>query len=215
MKRIITFALLLIMTGAIILATGCKKEEAKAVPTNPENPQVTIEMDDGKKIVIELMPEYAPNSVNNFIALVQSGYYDGVVFHRVIPDFMIQGGDPTGTGMGGPGYMIKGEFANNGFTQNTLKHTRGVISMARQGNPFDPPAAYNTAGSQFFIMHADSPFLDNDYAAFGKVLTGLEVVDEIVSVPTVDDIATNPRIMKKVTVDTMGKEYSAPETIAE
>lgn len=212
MKRLTRLIFVFIMTGAIALQTGCGNKE-KAVPTNPENPQVTIEMDDGKKIVIELMPEYAPNSVNNFISLVQSGYYDGVVFHRVIPGFMIQGGDPTGTGAGGPGYSIKGEFANNGFTQNTLKHTRGVISMARQGNPYDPPSAYDTAGSQFFIMHDDYPSLDNDYAAFGKVLTGMKVVDKIVSVPTVDGIAIKPRVMKKVTVNTMGKDYPAPEVI--
>ena len=135
-----------------------------------KNPIVTFEMENGGKIVAELYPEIAPNTVANFVTLVQQGFYDGLIFHRVSPGFMIQGGDPQGTGMGGPGYSIKGEFARNGFKQNNLKHTRGVLSMARSMMP-------NSAGSQFFIMHANAPHLDGDYAAFGKVTEGLENVD--------------------------------------
>lgn len=167
-------------------------------------PIVTIEMEDGGVITAELYPEIAPNTVNNFISLVKRGYYDGVIFHRVIPNFMIQGGDPQGTGMGGPGYSIKGEFTGNGF-RNDLQHERGVLSMARTMMP-------NTAGSQFFIMHANSPHLDGQYAAFGKVITGLEVVDKIASVPR--DRQDRPREeqrMKKVSVDTQGKDYPEPQ----
>jgi peptidyl-prolyl cis-trans isomerase B (cyclophilin B) len=134
------------------------------------NPIVTIEMENGGVIKAELYPESAPNTVNNFISLVKKGFYDGVIFHRVIPGFMIQGGDPKGTGVGGPGYSIKGEFAGNGFRSNTLKHSRGVLSMARTMAP-------NSAGSQFFIMHEDAPHLDGQYAAFGKVIEGMDVVE--------------------------------------
>ena len=139
------------------------------------NPIVTIEMENGGVIKAELYPEIVSNTVNNFISLIKEGFYDGVIFHRVIPGFMIQGGDPQGTGMGGPGYCIRGEFSANGF-KNDLKHTRGVLSMARTMIP-------DTAGSQFFIMHKDSPHLDNQYAAFGKVIEGIEVVDEIARAP--------------------------------
>ncbi len=139
------------------------------------NPIVTIEMENGGVIKAELYPEVAPNTVNNFISLIKSGFYDGVIFHRVIPGFMIQGGDPQGTGMGGPGYCIRGEFSDNGF-KNELKHTRGVLSMARTMIP-------DTAGSQFFIMHQDAPHLDRQYAAFGKVIEGIEVVDQIARSP--------------------------------
>lgn len=139
-----------------------------------KNPIVTIEMENGNKIKIELYPHIAPNTVSNFISLINHNFYDGVIFHRVIPGFMIQGGDPDGNGMGGPGYAIKGEFSSNGF-QNNLKHERGVISMARTGFP-------DSAGSQFFIMAEDSPHLDGDYAAFGRVTEGIEEVDRIVSV---------------------------------
>ena len=141
-----------------------------------QNPIVTFEMENGGKMVAELYPDVAPNSVNNFISLVKSGFYNGLIFHRVIPGFMIQGGCPQGTGMGGPGWHIKGEFAANGVP-NPIKHTRGVISMARAMDP-------NSAGSQFFIMHADAPHLDGQYAAFGHVVSGIEVVDEIAAVPT-------------------------------
>ena len=169
-----------------------------------QNPVVTIEMENGKIIKAELYPEKAPNTVNNFISLVNSGFYDGVIFHRVISGFMIQGGDPAGVGTGGPGYTIKGEFALNGFKKNDLKHTRGVLSMARAMHP-------NSAGSQFFIMHQNSSHLDGQYAAFGKVIEGIEAVDEIASVKT--DWNDKPQIaqtMKKVTVETFGAEYPAP-----
>ena len=166
-----------------------------------QNPIVTIEMESGKTIKLELYPEIAPNTVANFVSLASKGYYDGLIFHRVIPGFMIQGGDPTGTGMGGPGYTIKGEFARNGYRENTLRHTRGVISMARSGMP-------NSAGSQFFIMHADAPHLDGSYAAFGKVTEGIETVDEIASVRTDrQDRSTTEQKMCKVTVETFGKDY--------
>nr|WP_054956255.1 peptidylprolyl isomerase [Paenibacillus dakarensis] len=179
----------------------------KQVLPDPEasHPVVTIEMDSGKIIKAELYPEVAPNTVNNFISLVNKGFYDGTVFHRVIPGFMIQGGDPKGDGSGGPGYNIAGEFTENGI-QNDLLHTRGVLSMARTGLP-------DTAGSQFFIMHADAPHLDTLYAAFGKVTEGMEVVDEIAGLRT--DLNDRPKdplpTMKKVTVDTLGKEYPEPE----
>ena len=166
-----------------------------------QNPIVTIEMESGKTIKMELYPEIAPNTVANFVSLASKGYYDGLIFHRVIPGFMIQGGDPTGTGMGGPGYTIKGEFARNGYRENTLRHTRGVISMARSGMP-------NSAGSQFFIMHADAPHLDGSYAAFGKVTDGIETVDAIASVRTgMQDRPVEEQKMRKVTVETFGKEY--------
>ncbi len=169
-----------------------------------QNPVVTIEMENGKLIKAELYPEKAPNTVNNFISLVKSGFYDGVIFHRVISGFMIQGGDPAGVGTGGPGYTIKGEFAMNGFKNNDLKHTRGVLSMARAMHP-------NSAGSQFFIMHQNSSHLDGQYAAFGKVIEGIEVVDEIASVKTDwNDKPQIPQTMKKITVETFGAEYPAP-----
>ena len=168
------------------------------------NPIVTIEMEDGGVIKAELYPEVAPNTVNNFISLVQKGFYDGVIFHRVIPGFMIQGGDPNGIGIGGPGYSIKGEFTANGF-QNDLKHTRGVLSMARTMIP-------DSAGSQFFIMHQDAPHLDRQYAAFGMVTEGMEVVDKIARTPR-NMMNDKPKIdqrMKTVTVETFGVEYPEP-----
>ena len=167
-------------------------------------PVVTIEMENGAIMKAELYPEIAPNTVNNFISLVKKGFYDGVIFHRVIPGFMIQGGDPEGTGMGGPGYSIKGEFSQNGFTNN-LKHTPGVLSMARTMMP-------NSAGSQFFIMHKTSPHLDGAYAAFGKVVEGLDTVNAIAAAAT--DYMDRPleeQKMKKVTVETFGVEYPEPE----
>lgn len=168
---------------------------------------VTIEMESGAKIEIELYPDVAPNTVNNFVSLVRKGFYDGLIFHRVIPGFMIQGGDPEGTGMGGPGYTIKGEFSGNGF-QNELKHTRGVLSMARSQNP-------DSAGSQFFIMVADSPHLDGQYAAFGKVVSGMDEVDRIVSVPrNAADRPNEEQRIAKATVDEEGKNFPEPETIA-
>ena len=169
-----------------------------------QNPIVTIEMENGGKIVAELYPEVAPISVNNFISLIKKGFYDGIIFHRVISGFMIQGGDPQGTGMGGPGYCIKGEFAQNGV-KNDLSHKRGVLSMARTMVP-------NSAGSQFFIMHADGDFLDGQYAAFGAVTEGMDVVDAIAAVKTDRmDKPKDPQRMKKVTVETIGVDYPEPE----
>ncbi|HZK25711.1 MAG TPA: peptidylprolyl isomerase [Oscillospiraceae bacterium] len=171
-----------------------------------KNPEVTIEMEDGGMIKAELALDTAPNTVKNFVSLVQSGFYDGLIFHRVIPGFMIQGGDPQGTGMGGPGYGIKGEFQLNGF-KNPLKHARGVLSMARSARP-------NSAGSQFFIMHADSPHLDGQYAAFGQVTAGIEVVDQIAAAPTgAQDRPQREQRMKKVTVETFGEEIGEPEKL--
>ena len=165
-------------------------------------PIVKIEMENGGVITAELYPELAPNTVANFVNLVESGFYDGLIFHRVIPGFMIQGGDPQGTGMGGPGYSIKGEFARNGFRENTLRHTRGVLSMARSMMP-------NSAGSQFFIMHADAPHLDGDYAAFGKVTDGMDVVDRIASVRTgMQDRPVVEQKIARATVDTFGETYT-------
>lgn len=164
------------------------------------NPIVTIELENDGVIKLELYPEIAPNTVNNFLSLIKKGHYDGLTFHRVIPGFMIQGGCPNGTGTGGPGYVIKGEFSDNGFN-NPLKHERGVISMARTNFP-------DSAGSQFFIMVKDSPFLDRQYAAFGKVIEGIEEADKIVSVDTDrNDKPLVPQVMKKVTVDTFGVVY--------
>lgn len=167
------------------------------------NPIVTFEMENGKVFKAELYPEVAPNTVNNFLSLVRKGFYDGVIFHRVIAGFMIQGGDPKGIGVGGPGYCIKGEFAANGV-KNDLKHTRGVLSMARTQVP-------DSAGSQFFVMHADADYLDGQYAAFGKVIEGMDVVDEIASTRT--DFRDKPleeQKMKKVTAETFGVEYPEP-----
>ena len=167
------------------------------------NPIVTMKLNTGKEIKIELYPEVAPNTVNNFISLVNKGFYNGLTFHRIISGFMIQGGDPDGTGMGGPDYSIKGEFSFNGV-KNDLKHTSGVISMARSQHP-------DSAGSQFFIMHADAPHLDGQYAAFGKVIEGLDAVDEVAGVKT--DFRDRPivaQVMETVTVDTFGVDYPEP-----
>ncbi len=169
-----------------------------------QNPVVTIKMQNGKTIKAELFPDIAPNTVNNFISLANSGYYNGLTFHRVIYNFMIQGGCPQGTGTGGPGYHIKGEFAQNGF-KNDIKHTAGVLSMARSMFP-------DSAGSQFFIMHKDAPHLDGAYAAFGKVTEGMDVVNEIAGCDTdFSDRPLDPQIMETVTVDTFGITYPAPE----
>ena len=169
-----------------------------------QNPVVTIEMENGGVMKAELYPDVAPNTVNNFISLVKKGFYDGLIFHRVIPGFMIQGGDPQGVGVGGPGYSIKGEFAQNGV-KNDLRHDRGVLSMARAMDP-------DSAGSQFFIMVEEAPHLDGAYAAFGKVTAGMETADAIVSARTnwQDKPLTDQR-MKKVTVDTFGVDYPEPE----
>ena len=171
------------------------------------NPIVTIEMESGGVMKAELYPDVAPNTVNNFISLVQSGFYDGLVFHRVIPGFMIQGGCPDGTGMGGPGYEIKGEFASNGFAQNDLKHTAGVLSMARTMAP-------DSAGSQFFVMVAPAEHLDGDYAAFGQVIEGVDDAIAISRVPRsmMDDKPKKPVVIQSIRVDTKGVDYPEPET---
>ncbi len=217
MKLRKNISLLLVIVLSLSLFIGCsKKEETNDKSTtstnnaetekgkDDKNPIATIEMEDGSQIKIELYPDVAPNTVRNFISLANSKFYDGLIFHRVIPDFMIQGGDPEGTGAGGPGYAIKGEFSSNGF-ENTLKHDRGVISMARVQDK-------NSAGSQFFIIHKDSPHLDGEYAAFGKVIEGIEVVDKIAAVETVAQYKPKEDVkMKKVTVDTFGVKYKEVE----
>ena len=171
-----------------------------------QNPIITFEMENGDIMKAELYPQVAPNTVNNFISLVNKGFYDGLIFHRVINGFMIQGGDPEGTGMGGPGYGIKGEFAQNGFA-NDLKHSAGVLSMARSMMP-------NSAGSQFFIMHKDAPHLDGAYAAFGKIIEGMDVVNKIAEVATdYSDRPMEDQRMKTVPVETFGVDYDEPETV--
>ena len=171
------------------------------------NPIVTITMENGDVMKVELYPDIAPNTVNNFLSLVEKGFYNGLIFHRVIPGFKIQGGCPDGTGMGGPGYAIRGEFAQNGFP-NDLKHEPGVISMARAMHP-------NSAGSQFFLMHETSPHLDGAYAAFGKVTEGLEVIDKIAQVPTDgSDKPLEPQVIQSMTADTQGQEYPQPEILS-
>lgn len=171
-----------------------------------QNPIVTFTMKGGDIIKAELYPEIAPISVNNFISLIQKNFYDGLIFHRVIKGFMIQGGDPEGTGMGGPGYSIRGEFAQNGFT-NDLKHTAGVLSMARSMHP-------DSAGSQFFLMHKDAPHLDGAYAAFGKVIEGMDIVNKIAETATdYNDRPLEEQVMEGVTVDCFGAEYPEPEKI--
>ena len=170
------------------------------------NPVITITMENGDVMKGELYPEIAPNTVNNFISLVKKGFYDGLIFHRVINGFMIQGGCPDGTGMGGPGYSIKGEFTQNRF-KNDLKHTAGVLSMARAMHP-------NSAGSQFFIMHKDAPHLDGAYAAFGKITEGLDVIDKIAKVPT--DFRDRPledQVIATIVIDTLGETYPEPVTV--
>jgi peptidyl-prolyl cis-trans isomerase B (cyclophilin B) len=173
-----------------------------------KNPIVTIKMENGNEIKVELYPNIAPNTVNNFISLANKGFYNELIFHRVIPGFVIQGGDPDGNGMGGPGYSIKGEFTSNGFTNN-LKHEKGVISMARANHP-------DSAGSQFFIMTANSPHLDRNYASFGRVLEGIEEVDRIVNAKRdSNDKPYEDQRMKEVTVENFGVEYSEPEKLKE
>ena len=173
-----------------------------ALSESVDLPIATIEMENGDVMKLELYPDIAPNTVANFIELANAGFYDGLIFHRVIPGFMIQGGDPTGTGMGGPGYAIKGEFAANGF-ENKLSHERGVISMARANDP-------NSARSQFFIMHADYPALDGNYAAFGRVIEGIEAVDHVAEVKTgKNDRPVEDQVIKSIRVETNGVEYKA------
>lgn len=203
-KYLIAFILII---AALIGGCGNKNSsESKGNSKKTTNPIVTIEMEDGAKIKIELYPNIAPNTVNNFVYLVKKGFYNGLIFHRVIPNFMIQGGDPSGNGTGGPGYSIKGEFSSNQFN-NSLKHTRGVISMARAQDP-------DSAGSQFFIMVADSSQLDGNYAAFGKVTEGMEEVDKIVGANRdSNDKPLKDQKMKTVTVDTFGEKYDEPKKV--
>ena len=178
----------------------------KGIIKMAQNPIVTITMNTGDVMKAELYPETAPNTVNNFISLIKKGFYDGVGFHRIIAGFMIQGGDPDGNGMGGPGYSIKGEFTSNGF-KNDLKHSKGVLSMARTQIP-------DSAGSQFFIIHADAPHLDGEYAAFGKLTEGLDVLDKIATTATDwSDRPRTPQVMESVTVETFGTDYDEPETL--
>lgn len=219
---------LLFLSFVVILATlGCGTQTPKdtttpsdtkdnaqtqsnaGIPTSKNNPIVTITMANEEQIKVELYPDVAPNTVKSFISLVKKGFYNGVIFHRVIPEFMIQGGDPSGNGTGGPGYSIKGEFTNNGFVNN-LKHERGVISMGRTQQSKD------SAGSQFFIVVKTSSSLDKDYAAFGKVISGMETVDKIVNTPRSEKAKDKPnqdQVMKSVTVDTLGVNYAEPEVI--
>lgn len=206
--------ILFISISLLFLLAACGQDEADQTeetnePSNypedvEENPVVTITMENDTQITAELYPEIAPNTVANFVSLVEDGFYDGLIFHRVIPGFMIQGGDPEGNGTGNPGYAIPGEFSSNGF-ENDLEHERGVLSMARSQDP-------DSAGSQFFIMTELSPHLDGDYAAFGKVTEGMEVADEIVSAERDDmDKPLEDQQMKEVTVDTKGYDYPEPE----
>ena len=190
MKKILAMLLC-----GLLLAGGASLAEA-------QYPIATIEMANGDVMTLELYPDVAPNTVANFIELANSGFYDGLIFHRVIPGFMIQGGDPQGTGMGGPGYAIKGEFSANGF-ENKLSHERGVISMARAQHP-------DSAGSQFFIMHADYPALDGQYAAFGRVIEGIEAVDHVAAVQTgANDRPVEDQVIQSIRVETNGVEYTA------
>ena len=208
------FKALLISTICILGLTACSNNVVEDNGSRPEElskenlPTAKIEFKDYGTVEVELYPHIAPNTVNNFIALANDGYYDGLTMHRIIKNFMMQGGDPDGSGMGGPGYSIYGEFNNNNF-KNDLSHTDGVISMARSNQP-------NSAGSQFFIMNEDSPHLDGDYAAFGIVTNGMNIVDEIENVETDDgDKPVTDVIIESITVDTKGVEYDKPEIIEE
>lgn len=191
----------------LVVLTGCSQDgKTKGSGDNVSEikPIATIELESGEKMVLELYPQMAPNTVNNFIELANSGFYDGVVFHRAVENFMIQGGDPTGTGSGGPGYSIHGEFSSNGFKANTLSHTEGVISMARAQSP-------DSAGSQFFIVTGNASFLDGSYAGFGKVIDGYEVAVKISKMPTTSEQLNDKVVIKSITVDTLGETFPSPE----
>ena len=205
-KTMKNLSFVLLLTMLITVLAGCD---------DTPNPRATITLEDGREMVVILYPEKAPNTVANFISLANSGFYDGLTFHRVVSDFIIQGGDPNGDGTGGPDYSINGEFSNNGFNKNDLSHLRGVISMARFGSASaeDAKDYYNTAGSQFFIMVDDKTSLDGDYAAFGKVFTGLDVLDDISTVKVdSDNKPKEPITIKTIRVDTYGKDYGDPKT---
>ncbi len=205
----------MLLTALLLSITvGCGLVEDSAITADAERPTATISVKDKGDIVIELYPEYAPNTVKNFITLAETGFYDGLRFHRVIYQFMIQAGDPTGTGMGGPGYTIKGEFKNNGFKKNILLHTRGVISMAHTAQDMD------SAGSQFFICQVDLPELDGGYAAFGRVIEGMEIVDAIAKVATQtdsttgqSDIPVNDQTIVRITIERNGYRGGEPKII--
>lgn len=193
--------------------TGDKTMLSKYEETG--HPIAVIELENGGTILVELYDDIAPNTCKNFISLANKGFYDGLIFHRVIQGFMIQGGDPNGNGTGGPGYAIPGEFSNNNF-DNNISHTRGTISMGRRGNPYADYLCYDTAGSQFFICDADSTFLDGNYASFGRVLEGMEYVDAIAAAAkNASDKPLEDQVMKKVYVETFGKTYDEPVTLAE
>lgn len=220
MKKIICLILSLLLISSLFVSCGSSSDDENSTAadvdyelTNPDNPVATIEMKDGGIMKIELFYDKAPNTVKNFISLANKGFYDGLIFHRVIPGFMIQGGDPKGNGTGGPGYNIFGEFANNGFDSG-LVHKRGYVSMARKGNPYNPASCYNTAGSQFFIMVEDYESLDGDYAVFGYCFQGMDVVDFIVSQQTnADDKPIKDIVIKQIRVDVGEKVYEEPETL--
>lgn len=222
MKLLIKIIILAVMAAAVLAACGRANKTANQAETKPtaapaaettaepsltdNKDHITITLETGDVIKAELYPDVAPITVKNFEKLISEKFYDGLIFHRVIAGFMIQGGDPEGSGMGGPGYSIKGEFNYNGV-ENNLKHSRGVLSMARAQHP-------DSAGSQFFIMHADAPHLDGQYAAFGKLVEGEDVLDSIASIDTDwSDRPRTPQVMKTVTVDTFGVDYAEPETL--
>lgn len=218
MKKVIKKGVILVGLSAMLIAlVGCTnnntsnqnniEESEETVESTKELPIATIKVKDFGTIKAELYPDKAPNTVNNFISLANSGFYDGLIFHRVIKGFMNQGGDPDGVGTGGPGYSIKGEFSSNGYTNNDLKHTAGVLSMARSSNP-------DSAGSQFFIMAEEASYLDGDYAAFGKVTEGMDVVEAINSVETdKNDKPLKDVVIESITVDTKGIDYKEPEKV--
>ena len=215
MKKIISIAIVLLMTFGIVAFSGCSADNTPADGESQseaeivkKNPVAVIKVKDMGEIKVELYPDIAPNTVNNFISLANKGFYDGLTFHRIISGFVIQGGCPEGTGIGDPGYSIKGEFTVNGFV-NDLKHTKGVISMARNGY------SYDSAGSQFFIMHDTATHLDGQYASFGMVTEGIEVVDRIAMVEVgYGDKPVEDVVIESITVDTFGITYAEPETMA-
>lgn len=209
MKRKLKFlAIIAVMSMTVLTGCSASDDDNKEGTANTSTimPIATIELETGELITLELYPTMAPNTVNNFIELANSGFYDGVVFHRAVVDFMIQGGDPSGNGTGGPGYSIAGEFANNNFTQNTLSHTEGVISMARSAAP-------DSAGSQFFIVTGDASFLDKEYAAFGKVIEGYDEVVKISKMPTTSELLNDPVVIKTIKVDTLGETFPDSDKI--
>ena len=219
MKKIfVSVSVILIFCMIFVSCADGKDSTSEAttdnfVLTDDNNPVAVIEMEDGGIMKIELFMDSAPNTVKNFVYLAKNGFYDGLIFHRVIPGFMIQGGDPNGNGTGGPGYNIVGEFTNNGF-DNNKKNSRGYVAMARKGNPYNPSSAYNTAGSQFYINVADNPSLDGDYAVFGYCFEGMDVADSIVSQKTdANDKPVNDIVIKSITIVSTAENVEEPETL--